>query len=80
MYTGGGDTRAIYAGPITGPVYDGDVPDDSPANSYRMKPMGGGGSSVGGVSGGVEGGGGDQSIPPGGGGLYGPESGGHDGL
>lgn len=35
MYTGGGDTRTVYAGPIPGPAYDGGLPDHSHSVPYH---------------------------------------------
>lgn len=96
MYTGGGDTRTIYAGPIPSSSYDAaGLVDDSSTSGYRVPPLGhtsaagstGGGSAsgTGGAgAGGIEGVGSDPSgVNPasgGGGGLYHPEGGGHDGL
>ncbi|CAM9667046.1 unnamed protein product [Ascophyllum nodosum] len=58
MYTGGGDTRTVYAGPIPGPSYDGGLSDQHPPSGqisyhhHQGPPMGhvsGSGNPVGGV-------------------------------
>eukprot|EP00904_Undaria_pinnatifida_P013037 jgi/Undpi1/8864/HiC_scaffold_25.g11326.m1 len=81
MYTGGGDTRTIYSGPIPN-SYSGVLPDDnnSGGGNYRVKTMGHGPGGGGGGNGGMEGGDGSGGAPTGGGGLYHPEGGGDEGL
>ncbi|CBN78228.1 conserved unknown protein [Ectocarpus siliculosus] len=92
MYTGGGDTRTIYAGPVPSSSYDGGggggrggMPEDSTSGGggYRVnvKPgpvgLGSAGSGGGGDGGGgIEGGGDGNSAAPTGGGMYHPDGGG----
>ena len=87
MYTGGGDTRTIYAGPIPNSSYSAGLPDENNlggVGNYRVKTMGhgpsGGGAGGGGGNGGMDGGDGGGGAPPGGGGLYHTEGGGDEGL